>query len=70
MATSKKKFTIYLMVPYCKWENIYASTEEEALNQVRKPIEFDENETHCFIAIPEGEEGDYASDQFRPSYSH
>ena len=50
-------WTVYLMTPYAAWEGIPARTADEAIAQCHYPWEFDCNEPHHWIAVPEeGEE--------------
>ena len=50
-------WTVYLMTSYAAWEGIPARTADEAIAQCHYPWEFDCNEPHHWIAVPEeGEE--------------
>lgn len=50
------KFTVYLMTPYCTWENVEAKDEDEAIRKCDSPPEFDWTEPHTFLAVEEEEE--------------
>jgi len=48
-----KKYTVYLLTPYCIYEGVEAKTELEATKKVEIPWELDLNEIYRLIAIEE-----------------
>jgi len=48
-----KKYTVYLLTPYCIYEGVEAKTELEAKNKVEIPRELDLNDMYRLVAIEE-----------------
>lgn len=50
------KFNVYLMTPYCTWEDIEAEDETEAIAQCDYPPEFDLADGCEWVAVELDEE--------------
>ena len=49
----EKNYTVYLLTPYCRYEDVKAATKEEAISKCGVPYELDSNEPIRFVAIEE-----------------
>jgi hypothetical protein len=54
-AGKKRRYTVYLLTPYCTWEGVEASSKKEAVGicQGSSPNELDGNEVTRFYAMEE-----------------
>lgn len=54
-AGRKRRYTVYLLTPYCTWEDVRASSKKEAIKicQENFPNELDGNEVAQFHVMEE-----------------